>query len=313
MSHLSTDNRCDLVTGLVIAKNEEICIERAIQSLTWMHRVIVLDTGSTDRTVELSERNGATVIEYPYAEFDQSLARNFALEEIGIETPWILILDADEICTPELAAAIDKNVRHCGSNIGLFRLAGKYLFLGRWMKHSMGFPAWHDRLIRIGAGRFFGSIPHEKFVCHKGYEIDYITTPYIHDALVHGVEAWLRKHVWVADRLSATIYKMIQHHEIVDVRLGSQEETRPVKLRVFLHKHKLGYVVPLFYFGYMYFFRKGFLDGKQGFLLCFMFAVFEAMVSVRVAERQFNDVSTDNKLKHAIVWKGTSYEDRLNR
>jgi glycosyltransferase involved in cell wall biosynthesis len=293
----SNTNRCEQVTALIIAKDEEICIETAIQSMQWTNQVIVLDTGSTDRTVAIAKANGATVVYSPFEKFDQSQVRNYALEEIEMGTPWMMILDADEICTPELAEAVKTSVQNYSNDVGLFRLTGKYIFLGRWMKYTMRFPAWHDRLIRIGAGRYQWAIPFEKFICTDGFRVDTIQEPYIHNAFIHGLEHWLDKHVERARSLADEI-ELIEtknrNKSLKQLFLG-KKYNQSVLIHVAIYRLRLGYLAPFLQFAYMYIYRRGFLEGLQGLLLSFLFAIFEAMVTALVAERNLQEAIGKNE------------------
>jgi len=288
MIDISKDNS---VTGIIIAKNEEVCISRAVQSLSWCQQVFVIDTGSADNTINVAAQSGASVLNYVVRPFNFADVRNFSLNEIEIDTQWVMFLDADEICTPDLARVVDATVQKCPEDVGVFRIAGKYLFLGRWMKHSMRFPAWHDRLIRIGAGHFKGTDEGgylEKFVCNDGYTVDYITETYVHDAFVHGIDSWLEKHIERARYLADEIDNFINAKSGFGQIALNVRYSDGVKVRARIYSLGLGYLAPFLQFFYMYIYRMGFLDGRQGLLLSAMFSIFEAMIYVMVTKRNIS-------------------------
>lgn len=282
------------ITGLIIAKNEEICIGDAVRSLQWTDEIIVVDCGSTDLTPKIACDAGARVVYYHFDAWDVSAARNFALYKTDICTTWALFLDADELSTPSMANAILDAIISVPEHVGAFQLAGKYIFLNRWMKHSMGYPAWHDRLLRLHAGEFRGS-PHEKFYCKEDFTKERVNEPYIHNAMIHGINHWFRKHIVYASEIADEVFSRLESGDSLRQLLSPNEKRKAIAARVVIHKLHLGYLAPLLIFASMLVRRQGFRDGSQGILLSFMYLIFEAIVTTKIHEAQLSHTRTPSE------------------
>jgi (heptosyl)LPS beta-1,4-glucosyltransferase len=130
------------VTAVIAAHDESANIEACIASVDWAAEVIVVENDSLDDTVALAKAAGATVITPPFTTI--GLARNQAI--VRAKTPWILVLDADERCTPELAQEIQEITRTTSSQV--FRVPRRSFFLGREIRHG-GWGGGDDKPIRL--------------------------------------------------------------------------------------------------------------------------------------------------------------------
>jgi glycosyltransferase involved in cell wall biosynthesis len=128
------------VTAVIAAHDESANIEACIASVEWASEVIVVENDSADDTIDRARAAGATVISPPFTTI--GAARNQAI--VRAKTPWILVLDADERCTPELAAEIELTVR--GTDRQAFRIPRRNFFLGKEIRYG-GWGA--DRPIRL--------------------------------------------------------------------------------------------------------------------------------------------------------------------
>jgi glycosyltransferase involved in cell wall biosynthesis len=128
------------VTAIIAAHDESANIEGCIASVEWTSEVIVVENGSTDDTVDRARAAGATVISPPFTTI--GAARNQAI--VRAKTPWILVLDADERCTPELAQEIQQTTRNTDRQA--FRVPRRNFFLGKEIRHG----GWgSDRPVRL--------------------------------------------------------------------------------------------------------------------------------------------------------------------
>ena len=222
---------------VVITHNEEHNIGRLLESVNWADECIVLDSGSTDRTVEVARSLGAKVYCEPWKGYAPQ--KNSAIEKACGD--WILALDADEAVEPELMAeiryAIDRNPPAQG-----FRIPFKHFFLGRWMRHGGYYPDRKLRLFRRGQGRF-GERP-----VHESVQVNGPVATLSHAILHYGypsLEGYIR---------SMNRYSSLGAEIVLDAG-----RRRFSVINVFLR--------PLVTFLYNYVFRLGFLDGREGLLL----------------------------------------------
>jgi len=142
----------------VITLNEEDRIGDCLSSIAFADEIVVVDSGSTDRTVAIAREHGARVI---VRGWPGSVAqKNFALEQAA--TDWVLCLDADERVSPPLAAQIRRAVAAAPAAIAGYRMARKTYYLGRWILHGGWYPDWKVRLVRRGRARWGGIDPHDR-------------------------------------------------------------------------------------------------------------------------------------------------------
>jgi glycosyltransferase involved in cell wall biosynthesis len=143
---------------VVITRDEERNIEACLESVHWANEIVVVDTGSTDRTLELAQRFRPRLVSFPWQGF--GAAKAHAVSQASHE--WIFSLDADERVTPDLAAEIENVVRTDGAGFDAYSVRRRAYFLGRWMKHGGWYPGWVVRLFRRSAGTFDSAVVHEE-------------------------------------------------------------------------------------------------------------------------------------------------------
>jgi glycosyltransferase involved in cell wall biosynthesis len=140
----------------IITRNAASQLERCLASVAFAEEVVVVDSGSTDGTVELAARHGARVIQKEWLGFGAQ--KQFAVDAARHE--WVLCVDADESLSPELRDAI---VRELKAPRGLvYAIPRRNRFLGRWLKHGEGYPDWNVRLFHRDHARWGSEAVHEK-------------------------------------------------------------------------------------------------------------------------------------------------------
>lgn len=145
------------LSAVVITKNEEAAIQRCLESVAWADEVVVLDSGSMDRTVDIAREMGAKVsVSADWPGFGPQKNRALAMAS----GDWIFSLDADEWVTPDLAAEIRAAVD--AAEFDAWRVPRLSSFCGRFMRHSGWWPDYVTRLFRRGAGRFSDDVVHER-------------------------------------------------------------------------------------------------------------------------------------------------------
>jgi len=144
------------ISATIITRDEERHIAAALESLAWADEIVVVDSGSTDRTVEIAKRitDRVVVADWP----GYAAQKNRAAAEASHD--WIFSLDADERVTPELAASIAR-IRDAGPTADGYRVARRAWYVDRWVRHSGWYPDWQVRLYDRTKARFEGDFVHE--------------------------------------------------------------------------------------------------------------------------------------------------------
>lgn len=146
------------VSCTIVCQNEEAAIAACLDSVRWCDEVVVVDGGSTDRTVEIAHGFSARVLHNPWPGY--RLQKQFALDASTME--WVLNLDADERVTPELAAEIRTALATVPPGVHGFAIPRLVCYLGRWWYHGDWYPRRVRRLVRRTATRWGGVDPHER-------------------------------------------------------------------------------------------------------------------------------------------------------
>ena len=264
------------IAGVVLTLNEEHDLPRALRSLSWCDELLVVDSGSTDCTCEVAAQAGAMVVEHiqtpPFLITDQ---RNWALDKAGLQSEWVLFLDADEEITPALAAQIRKCVDSFPA-VDAYELTPRYWFLGKWLKRTQGYPNWHPRLVRRGVVYFSGGV-WETF--SPGSRFGRLSIPYEHYAFSKGFDDWLDRH----RRYASWDAKQIVDY-LASGRSASISTLRWHYIRVLMSK--LWFLRPPLRFIQKYILQLGFLEGWQSLLYALMISFYDLMTVIKVIELQ---------------------------
>ncbi|MFC1529008.1 glycosyltransferase family 2 protein [Candidatus Latescibacterota bacterium] len=244
------------VSAYIITRNEEHNITRAIESVRWMDEVIVLDSISTDSTVEKAEKLGVKVTVSEFRGFVEQ--KNAAMELCTGD--WIFNLDADEEVTPVLEKSIREVVYNDSSTElpDVYNVKRKTWYLGRWIKHCGWYPEYRARLSKRGKARWIGEMLHEslKGEGNEGYlSGDFLHRPYANlgdhfNTISHYSELWSKR----------------------EAKIGRKSSLLDIILR------------PPAKFFKMYILRVGFLDRGPGLIASTMGALYTFMKYVRLYE-----------------------------
>ena len=272
---------------VILTYNEEVNLPACLESIKGLDcEIFVVDSGSSDRTVEIATAAGAQVVAHPFDNY--ALQRNWAQENLPIQTEWILHVDADERLTPALVAEVNQVLREPPANVDGFLLSKRTIFMGRWIKHGGHYPSFHLRLFRRDRGRCEDRLYDQHFVVHgrvKKLKSDYI------DMIMADLDTWLLRHTRWADLDAKDILTRSNQGIRVQPRLfgGPIERRRWFKDCLYLRSPPFLRVFLLWF--YRYFFRLGFLDGKEGFIFHFLQAFwFRTLVDIKLDEmRRYPD------------------------
>ncbi len=224
------------VSAAVICVDEERNIGACLESLAWCDEIVVVDSGSRDRTVEIARKHATRVLHHEWPGYVAQ--KNWALEQTRGD--WVLGVDADERCTPELRAAIETALCGEGPEVG-FEVRRHVFYLGRWIDHGGWYPDWKLRLVRRGRARWGGTDPHDKLIADgpvRRLDAD----------LVHFTYRGFADHLRTVQRFSDVVSE-------VQAREGRQFSL----WRAIVH--------PPAKFLSCYVWKRGFLDGWPGFVI----------------------------------------------
>ena len=224
----------------ILTYNEEAKIGAAIKSVNWADEIVVVDSESTDNTVLIAKTLGARVVNIPFKGFGS--LRNAAIESCSHE--WIFSLDADERCTPELAAEI-REILNAPNPADAYYVPRKNWFMGRWIRHSGWYPDYRQPQLFRKAAIIF----REEDEVHEGYQLEcharYLKNS-IHQFPFRNLEQLQAK----ANRYSSLGSDKLMRHSVK----GSMAKAFAHGLWAFLQT---------------YIIKMGFLDGWAGFMIAF--------------------------------------------
>ncbi len=239
----------------VITLNEERNIGGCLDSVTWADEIVVCDSGSQDRTLEIAAGYGARTFRDPWRGFAGH--KNLAVERCGKD--WVLVLDADERVPDPLRREIEDVLRAAGPADG-YSVGRRNYFLGAWIRHGGWYPDRTVRLFRNGRGRFQPRAVHE--CVEVAGAVGALREPLDHHTYV-SVNDFLQRMARYADLAGGEMYAAGKRCGVVDVTLR-----------------------PVWTFLRMYVLQRGCLDGWRGLLLAGLYACYTLAKYAALWERE---------------------------
>ncbi len=257
----------------ILTLNEEANLPGCLASLTGCDDIVVLDSGSTDRTAEIARAAGARVVVNPFRDFAQQ--RNYAHEAIPFRHEWVLHLDADETLTPALRAECMAFANSADAALvdGCF-IAPRMVFRGRWIPHCTDFPAYQARFVHVRRFRFVQSGHGQREA--PGLRLAHLRQSYVHNLSAQPESALIAKHSRYARAEAASFVK---NRRPVAALLADLLSRQALERRRALKQ--LSQYLPCrgaMRFFYQYCLRGGFLDGRAGWAYCRILARYESDV-----------------------------------
>lgn len=263
------------ISVLIPTFNEEANLERCLRACSWSDDIVVFDSFSNDRTLEIAKDFGARIYQ---RKWDNEPAQRTASLQVPFRHKWVFNPDADEVATPELCEEIFHAVGEATDNITLFRMRRKDIFQGKWIRHSSVDP-WLARLYKPETISFQRTINVTYVTSGKEQKLN---QRLIHYSFEKGLDEWIDKH----NRYS--------HAEAIE-SLVALEKPMPelsaffspdpiVKRRAIKELSARVPFRPLARFLYMYFVQRGFLDGSAGFQYCCLLAFYEYMIVLKARD-----------------------------
>ena len=274
------------VTAIVLTLNESRNIEACLDCLWPIDDIVIVDSFSEDETIEAARRQrpDVRVFSHPFRDFGGQ--RNWALDNTQPRHDWVLFVDADEFCTPELLDEVERFISVPGQYVGGF-IAGRNYFLGRWLRRCTFYPSYQLRLLKLGAVRFRKEGHGQQEVTDG--PLHYLEGHWRHEGFSQGVFHWIARHNRYSTEETELILRLRQEpmnwrelwsrDAIVRRRAGKRLGAK-LPLR------------PLTRFLYTYFLRRGFLDGVPGLMYCLLRVAHDIHIVVKLRERKYEETST---------------------
>lgn len=261
----------------ILTYNEEIDISACIESAMLSDDIIVVDSCSSDRTVEIASRYPVRVVQHRFESHGRQ--RTWMLENIPPKHEWVYILEADERMTPQLFTECEKASQN-PDYIGYY-VAERVIFMNRWIRRSTQYPRYQLRLFRHGKVWFTDYGHTEREVCDGS--TGFLKETYPHYTSSKGLSRWIEKHNrYSTDEAKETLHQL--ENGTVSWRslfFGKSEVERRRALKDLSLRLPAR---PLTRFLYMYFLLGGCLDGRAGFAWCTLQAFYEYLILLKVWE-----------------------------
>lgn len=268
-----------MISAVILTLNEERNIVECIRTLrTWCSDIVVFDSFSTDRTIELARNEGARIFQ---RRFDNYAAqRNAALRTVEYPGEWVLMVDADERFDAEIGKKIIQLITEpLYSDCSIFHFQRKDIFFGRWLKHNIGVSSWFGRLLKHTDVWIERDI-NEEYHC-SGRKVYLKGERFLHYPFSNGVSWWFARHNRYSDMESVRLLE--ERSEAIcwrDLIHGDQIQRRKV-LKQLLYRIPGR---PLWMFFGLYICKLGFLDGRAGFHYSLLRSIYEYMIDLKIME-----------------------------
>ncbi len=266
-----------MISIYILTYNEELDIAACIESAMLSDDIIVVDSCSNDRTVEIASSYPTRVIEHPFESHGRQ--RTWMLESLPPKHEWVYILEADERMTPELFAEC-KTVIENTECVGYY-VAERVMFMGRWIRHSTQYPRYQLRLLKHGQVWFDDYGHTEREVCEGA--TGFLEETYPHYTCGKGLSRWIEKHNrYSSDEAQETLYQLRNGSvDWQDLFFGRSEVERRRALKDLSLRLPAR---PLIRFFYMYFMLGGCWDGRPGLAWCTLQAFYEYLIVLKTWE-----------------------------
>jgi glycosyltransferase involved in cell wall biosynthesis len=267
------------VSIVILTFNEERNIENCLSSLSNFDDIHVVDSGSTDRTLELARLYDVKIIINEFVSFGKQ--RNFAHENCTLKYDWVLHLDADEEITDELKDEI-KNVTQDATKFDCFNISSKLIFFDKFVKFASAYPTYQVRLLRRHMS-FKDSGHGQKEICEVS-KIGYLENSYLHYNFSHGITHWLNRHLNYAKKEADLIWDDRTNFR-ENIKKFKQFDRKSMK---FIYSFVPVLIRPFLKFFYLAFWRRGILDGKIGLYFSILHFAYEVMIAVFYMEKRIS-------------------------
>ena len=271
------------VSILVPVKNEASNLGRCLASVSWADQIVVVDSQSSDGTAELACDLGAEIVQFHF-NGSWPKKKNWALESVAFRNEWVFILDADEVLPAGAESEFREAIASAGDTAG-FWINRRFMFMGKWLRHAY-YPNWNLRLFKHRLGRYekltgvdtaSGDNEVHEHVIVRGktgrlrIEMDHYAFP--------SVEVFVEKH----NRYSNWEARIALEKAMAGSAGGLQSQTVGWRRRLKQGARILPFR-PLLRFSYVYFWQRGFLDGREGYYFARLHGFYEFLSAAKTYE-----------------------------
>ena len=263
----------------ILTYNEEVDIASCIESAMLSDDIIVVDSYSTDRTIEIAKQYPVRTVQHEFESHGKQ--RTWMLENVETKYDWVYLLEADERMTPAL-------FQECSGVINQDKAVGYYvaervIFMGSWIRRSTQYPRYQLRLLKKGKV-WYGDYGHtEREVKNDNDTFLFLKGTYPHFTCSKGLSRWIEKHNrYSTDEAWETLHQLskgsVQWGALLDAssEVARRRALKDLSLRLPFR--------PMLRWLYMYFILGGILDGKAGFAWCTLQAFYEYLILLKVDE-----------------------------
>ena len=265
------------ISILILTKNEQQDLPGCLESVACSDDIHVLDSQSTDNTLQLAESFGAKITLRAFDGYASQ--RNFGLQ-LPFKYQWVMILDADERITPSLSTEMHAFVQSADASIAGVRMRRRDIWWGRWLKHAQISP-FYVRLVRVGLAHYEREINEVLIV---DGEITELSEPFDHYPFSKGLDHWINKHN-VYSRMEAEVVanRLIVKPVWKIALFGKDFGERRVHQKAIFYGLPARPLIKLFY---MLIVRRAFLDGWAGIRYSILQAIYEYFIVLKTKEIQ---------------------------
>lgn len=258
---------------LILTLNEDKCISNAINSvLKWSDDIVVIDSLSTDKTTEIvNSFECVRLYEHEFKDFGDQ--RNFGLHQVKYKNEWVFLLDADEVCTDELAQEMIDVISEEKATLISYSVRRRDFFNNKWIKvHA---SVWFERLVKHDEVLFTG-IVHEKLNSAK--KQGELKERFNHYPFSKGITNWITRHSIYAEKMAVVELEQSLNFKIMHL-FSPKNDLRNTAQRAIFRKLPFRYV---FYFLYKFFIKGGYRNGIDGFYFVIIETFYQFLVNVNV-------------------------------
>ena len=261
------------VSVAIFTLNEEVHLPSCLASLKWCDDIVVVDSFSTDQTRQICASAEVRFVQHKFEGFGSQ--RNWALDHVEFKHKWLLVLDADERVPDALASELLEIAARDPNGTGAYRIRRRFYMWGRWLRYSSLYPTWVVRFVRTDKVRYVDR-GHAETQVVQGLTGDLAND--LIDENLKGIDEWFERQNRYSTKEAE--YELIAEREPLTAR--ALWGTDPLMRRALLKRISWKLPMrPVMYFLYSYLWRRGFMDGYDGFVFCSMKSAFQAMISAK--------------------------------